>query len=360
MTARRAPFHLAVYSGASSLAGAEESLSTLLAELADHVRVTVIGVDAAVVAALAAARPGAATRLCRPVRNKSDAIGVADHLRVIASVRPDVLQVNLHTMWACQYALLAGIAVPRVRVIAVEHTPPIPGTPFQHRVKRWTSAHLAAHVAGSNAVARGVEAVAGLDPQSVRTIYYGVRAPDSRPASRTGHTVGSIGRLVREKGYDVLLAALATVPDARLRLVGDGPERSALEAQATALGVAERVEFRGWQADIASELAAMDAMAVPSRLEGFGIVAVEAMLAGVPVVASRTGGMPEYIVDDETGVLVDPDDEVGLASALRALLADPDRRGRLSAAGERYAQSHFAPERCARAFEELYADLLAR
>jgi glycosyltransferase involved in cell wall biosynthesis len=359
MTSRR-PFHLAVYADASVVAGAEASLATLLAALGVHVRVTVVGTDAAVVAALAEARPGSATRVCRAVRDKADVRGIVDHLRTVRSMRPDVLHVNLHTLWSCQYALAAGIVTPGVRVVAVEHTPPIAGSPFQHRLKRWTSARLAAHVAIADAVARGVEATAGLPAGSVRTIHSGVREPRvpvDAPA-RTGDTVGAVGRLVGEKCFDVLLGAVADIPGARLRLVGDGPERAALEAEARRLGITDRVAFRGWQADVGAELAAMDVVAVPSLFEGFGTAAVEALLAGVPVVVSRRGGMPEYVVDGETGLLVEPGDRAGLAGALRSLLGDPELRERLARAGEARVRSLFSPEASARAFEDLYDALL--
>src|SRR5205814_1664834 len=139
-----------------------------------------------------------------------------------------VFQANLHTMWSCQYGLVAAIACPGVRVVAVEHYPPIPGSPFQRQLKRWTSSRLAGHVAVSRVMAREIEAAAGLPTGSVRTIYNGVPELAAPPPDRRGCVIGAVGRLVPEKGVDILLAALLDVPGAALRVVGDGPERTQL------------------------------------------------------------------------------------------------------------------------------------
>jgi glycosyltransferase involved in cell wall biosynthesis len=339
------------------MAGAEASVTTLLGALGPHVEVTVMGTTASVVEGLARARPGTATRLCRPVRSKADVAAIVDHLRAVRAVRPDVFQANLHTLWSCQYGLAAAIACPGVRVVAVEHTPPIPGSPFQHRLKRWTSSRLAAHVAASRAVARAVETTAGLPAGSVRTIYNGVPESAAPLPDRRGRVIGAVGRLVPEKGFDILLAALADVPEATLRMVGDGPARAQLEAEALRLGVADRVEFRGWRDDLGAELAGMDVLAAPSRLEGTPISVVEAMLAGVAVVASRTGGLPEVVEDGETGLLAPPEDPAALAGALRSLLDDPARRARMAGKGRELALQRFSPTTAARAFEALYDEI---
>lgn len=136
----------------------------------------------------------------------------------------------------------------------------------------------------------------------------------------------AIGRLSPEKGFDVLLDALphvlAHVSSAYLLLAGDGPEADRLRMQAQNSPATSRIQFLGRIADVAPLLHRAHVVAIPSRQEGQGLVALEAMAAGLPVVASRVGGLKETIVDGTTGLLVPPDDPNALASALVRILRD--------------------------------------
>src|SRR5207244_12000408 len=161
-----------------------------------------------------------------------------------------------------------------------------------------------------------------------------------------------------QKGYDVLLHALSALPDAALVLVGDGPERRALEALASSLGLDERVLFAGWQAQPRRYLTTVDVFALPSRFEGFPLAVVEAMLAELPVVASDVGSVPEAVREGETGLLVPPDDPARLAAALRRLPAEPPLRLRLGEQGRALALERFTAAAMARSFERLYEEIL--
>jgi len=134
-------------------------------------------------------------------------------------------------------------------------------------------------------------------------------------------TFGYMANLVEDKGHRTLLNAFVDVPDARLRLAGDGPLRAELEALATTLGLDGRVEFVGPvpRDEASGFFQAIDAFVHPSRYETFGIVLVEALSTGRPVIATRCGG-PNDIVRDEDGILVDIDDIDGLAGAMRSLI----------------------------------------
>lgn len=151
-----------------------------------------------------------------------------------------------------------------------------------------------------------------------------------------------LGRLVPVKGFQSLVKALplilSVVPSARLLLVGDGPLREDLVAQARALGVGDRLEIAGAQFDPTPFLAAADLVVVPSLNEGMGRVLVEAMALGRPVVATRVGGIPAVVVEGETGSLVPPDDPLALAGAVSELLKDPGLRQRMGEAGRRRAE----------------------
>ena len=136
----------------------------------------------------------------------------------------------------------------------------------------------------------------------------------------------SIGRFAAQKGFPVLLEALAAVPDVRLTLVGDGPLRPTLAAAAAPFG--RRVRFAGWQdeAGVRAALAAAHALALPSFAEGLPVVAMEAMAAGRPVIGTWIAGIPELVRDGETGWLVPPADPAALAGAIAAAAATPPVR----------------------------------
>ena len=347
---------IALYTDSTFVGGAETSLGHLAAELDPALEVVVLGVDRDVVGRLAARRPGAAAEVLPPVRTKRDFRAFAAHVRVLRRLRPHVLHANLTTPASCRYALLAAALVPGVRTVAVEQLPyPLDGR-LQLALKRFTSGRLAAHVAVGEQAARDVERFVGLPAGSVRTIRNGVPDLELEPLPRpfAGPTIGSLGRLDRQKGYDVLLRALAELPGVALVLVGGGPERAALERQAAEAGLTERVLFAGWQEEPRRHLTTFDAFVLPSRFEGFPLSVVEAMLAGLPVVASRVGSVPEAVRDGETGLLVRPDDPHALAAALRRVLDEPT----LGRRSRELAREQFTSAAMARAFEALYREIL--
>ncbi|CAN5398267.1 glycosyltransferase [soil metagenome] len=170
----------------------------------------------------------------------------------------------------------------------------------------------------------------------------------------------SVGRLGRMKGFDLLLKALAIADlDVRTSLViaGDGPEREGLATLARELGIADRVALVGWldRQEVANAMAGARAVVVPSRVEAFGIVVLEAWRSGVPVIVTARGGASEFATDDVDCLIVDPVDAAALSAALQRLDADEALRHRLSAAGSsRYGMfswPHVA---------QLYADAYGR
>jgi len=178
--------------------------------------------------------------------------------------------------------------------------------------------------------------------------------PDS--SARSGDLL-FVGRLRLRKGVEVLLAALAELRGrgvaARLTIAGDGEHRAALESAAAALELGGAVDFLG-RCDarrIAALLAGAGALVVPSIYEGMPLVVLEAMAAGVPVVASAVAGIPEVVVDGETGWLVPPEAPAALAGALAAVLTDPAEAARRGAAGRRRVEERYRPEAVARVWE---------
>ncbi len=203
----------------------------------------------------------------------------------------------------------------------------------------------------------------GFRPSQVEVVHnptpqpaYRKVAPDQLRALRARHgigdeepVVGIASRLYRVKGHHVLLTAFRRVldarPDARLLVVGDGPERSNLQVQARALGLEARVCFTGFQEDVPAYLRLCQVTAIPSvHPEPFGLVAVESLAAGVPVVASRIGGLPEIITDGVAGLLVEPNDPEQLARALIRILTDASLAAELASRcvgeSERFSMRH--------------------
>ena len=158
----------------------------------------------------------------------------------------------------------------------------------------------------------------------------------------------------------MLLRALVDLPAVSAVLVGDGPERGALERLAGELGIAGRVHFAGYTPAARAYLGAIDVLALPSRFEALPLTVVEAMLAELPVVATDVGSVREAVVDGETGVLVPANDPGALARAIGAVLADDVRARALGSAGRVRALELFSPTAMARAYEQLYDEVGGR
>jgi glycosyltransferase involved in cell wall biosynthesis len=351
---------LTAYMDSVEIGGAEISLGNLLTELDPSIEVTVLGVNAGVVEKIAARRGGSSTLTLPPVRGKADLGRIVKHVRAVRALRPDLLHVNLQSPWEGQYGILAGL-INRRPVVAVEQI--VFGA--QPRRQRWLRralcSRLSAHVAVGERAAREIEEMIGLEPGSVETIYNGVPdeplTPVPRPAE--GPIVGAVGRLVHQKGFDLLIRALESLPaEATCVLVGDGPERASLEELASRLGLRDRLIVTGWAERPRDYLPSFDVVALPSRFEGFPLVAVEAMLARRPLVVSRVESLPEAVENGTTGLLVPPDDVEALAGALTELLSDPDRREAMGERGRARALARFTSTAMARSYEAVYRRLL--
>jgi glycosyltransferase involved in cell wall biosynthesis len=147
------------------------------------------------------------------------------------------------------------------------------------------------------------------------------------------------------------------VPRARLVLVGDGPERSAIEARVGELGLGERVRFLGLRKDVARLLHGADAFLLTSVSEGIPLTVIEAMAAGLPVVATDVGGLREVVADGTTGLLAPAGDDAALAERLVCLADDPDLRHWMGAAGRARAKRHFDEPRMAADYARLYREM---
>jgi glycogen(starch) synthase len=174
-----------------------------------------------------------------------------------------------------------------------------------------------------------------------------------------------MGRLVPEKGFDRAIAAFAHVaariPEVRLAVAGDGPERQRLVALAADLGVADRVDFLGFldRPGVARLLEQATAVVMPSRLEGLPLVALEAAWSGRPVVATRAPGLDHAVVDGETALVVDAEPEA-FARGLERLLTEPDLAQRLGAGGRARAEREYSIGTCADAYDAIYRRMVGQ
>jgi glycosyltransferase involved in cell wall biosynthesis len=315
-------------------------------------------------------RRGLATRAVS-MRNDLDVAAVLRLRSAIRSRGPDL--VHLHTGRA---AWLGGLAAALAGVPAIAtrrmDRPVRPGLRRRILHGRLLSRAVAISPGVAAQLARG-----GVPAERIRTIPSAVDPAallPSRPREATRAAEGAppdapvllaLAALVRRKGLDVLLDALALVPFGpgspapHLWIAGDGPERAALEGQARRLCLGDRVRFLGRREDAPDLLAACDAFVLPSRQEGLGVAALEAMAAGRPVVATRVGGLGDAVVDGRTGLLVPPDDAKALAEALVRLLASPTLRAELSAEGPKRIAEGFLAEQMVDAYEALYREVLA-
>jgi glycosyltransferase involved in cell wall biosynthesis len=220
------------------------------------------------------------------------------------------------------------------------------------------------HIAISRGLARYLKDTEGFAEETFEIIHYGIEPlPDAKPYDGDVPRLLCVGRLIPIKGHLVLLRAFrdarAEIPALELEIAGRGPLEPALRAYARELGIEGSVRFLGQVNPIQVALERTAISVVPSLGEGFGMVALEAMERGRPVIASAIGGLPEIVADGRTGLLVPPDDPAALADAIVELATDRARAAALGAAGRARALEEFSQERCTDRIEDLYRAALA-
>ncbi|NAZ81098.1 glycosyltransferase [Kineococcus sp. R8] len=348
-----APYRVCVVTGAHTVGGAEVFLQYLLGALPPAVDVTVLGASPAVLTGAVHRRPRSRTEVVSG--------GVPRWARALREHRPDVVHVNRAALTSSRDALLAARLL-RLPTVVVDHLPET-GLSWRGRsVQRAVTTGRVTNVAVSVTAARLVEECAGLRPGSVVTIPNGVPAPPPAPATarREPKVLGVLARLEHQKGIDVALEALRAVPGARLDIAGEGSLSAELLDLAATLGVADRVRFRGRAGHPHELLHEVDALVLPSRHEAMPLSLLEAMRAGVPVVATAVGGVPEIVVDGRTGLLVPPGDPARLAHACRRVLGDDALRARLSAQARAVADAGHSDTVMATAYDRLYRSVSQR
>ncbi len=241
--------------------------------------------------------------------------------------------------------------------------------PLRRRIKAFAARRSWRVVANSQAGARGAAQAMGLEPRRLPVIYNGVESDDvtQADAARLRETLGIdagvpvvlfVGRLVEHKDVPTLLRATARLRERGVcvLLAGDGPLAPALQVDIDRLGLHGRVRLLGQRDDTAALMRLSDMVVLPSVSEGLSNVIIEAMMQGLPVIASRVGGNVELVGHDATGLLFEAGDDAALAECMARLLDDPALRARLGAAAGRRAMRDFSVRGMVDAYSSLYRD----
>lgn len=238
---------------------------------------------------------------------------------------------------------------------------------------RVTNGFVETNVCVSRGVAEFTARVGRLSRTKLVVIPNGVDVAtfaEAAPADRTGlgippdaRIILAVGRLDPQKGLHFLIEAardlVSRFPDVHFLLVGGGVQRSELVRQIAELELESRIHFCGWRADIPSVMKLGYGLALPSLWEGMPNVVLEAMAAGLPVVASAVEGVAELVVPEETGFLVAAQSVNELTIALSKLLSDPERAHRMGQAGQQRVASEYSWDRMAAAYARLYEQILS-
>jgi glycosyltransferase involved in cell wall biosynthesis len=290
---------------------------------------------------------------CIRLGRATDPLSFSRILRTIRRTRPEI--VHTHLVHADFHAL------PAARLARV---PVVVSTKHGFNAFRDGRAFAAADRAvAALADVRYLGESEGFDPASFEIVHYGIEPGPEPPPLPGAPRLAIVGRLVPIKGHDVLFRAVAAareqVPGMTLEVAGDGPLEVELRASVARLGLEDVVSFLGRVSPVAPVLERAQVVVVPSFGEGFGMVALEAIERGRPVVASDVGGLPEIVDGGRTGLLVPAGDAASLAEALVDLASDPGRAAAFGAAARVRALEVFSQDRCTDRIEALYGTALA-
>jgi len=329
-----------------------------------------LGWDAHVISFRPAEIPGATVHYIDGLEPLGKPRYIVHARRVRALVRelaPDVL----HALHLTSYGFLAGRCGWQPSIVSVWGTDVLEA-PHLTPLHRWITRDALAKAGAVTATGlRLAEATLPFMPErkGVSVIPYGVDLERFRPRAREPRAriiVGAVSRLSPEKGFGHLVRAVALLRDrgvdVDLLFAGDGPSRPELQRETRALGLADRVRFEGEVAheDVPDVLQNVDIFAMPSTWEGFGVSAIEASAMELPVVASDVHGIPDVVVDGETGILVPPRDGGAIAAAIARLAADPSLRETMGRAGREFVERNYRWQDNAALMERLYAEMVAR
>ena len=279
--------------------------------------------------------------------------------RNIRAFAPDVVHCHniVPTLWGTLVARLAGVPC----LLTTRHGPRVSNEKTERRY--WFAARWHRYVVAVTDAARADLAASRFaDASKLVTVRNGADLPDATPPNEgfpdSGYTLVSVGRLVKEKGYEFLFEALALArreeAELRLRLVGDGPERNALEQRVRSLGLESAVCFLGTRSNVGYWLQHSDLFVISSVSEGLPISLLEALAMGRAVVGTAVGGVPEAVETARAGLIVPSRDPHALAQAILRLVRNPAERKAMEEHARRAYEEHFSIAPTGRQYQQLY------
>src|ERR1035437_4140329 len=374
---RRAVLHLLT---GSVFGGAEEHALSILTTMSAYGFEPYLAAPGELIAAM---EPGlsAAGVKCLPLEfaSRLDLVAGGRLLRFIR--RENIVLVHCHLFTASLFgagvARMAGVGA----VLETCHGPEVwrMGKALRGSWSFWVDRQVGRlgdkYIAVSHAAAHHLIATKGVPKSKVRVIHNGrdldrFAPADARRRAATRAALGlgdepvclTLARLDDQKGHRHLIDALAILAPRRPNLVtllaGEGPREPALRAQCAALGLSDRVRFLGYRRDVPELLGAADLVVLPSLYEGLPLVAIEALAARRPMVATEVDGTPEVVIHERTGLLAPPANPPALAAAIERLLDDPALASRLASEGCKFVQENFALQRQIEQTAALYSELI--
>ena len=299
-----------------------------------------------------------------PMRHEVDLTAVWRLGRYLRRRQIDIL--HMHAPHAHTIGLLARRLAPSVRLVVSRR---VDFDPIRHWGSRWKYHAAGVYYLTVSDAIRQVLLTSGIPAKQVQTIHSGIdvrrdeTVPDAAALFAEGtRVIGTVGHLAGHKGHAYLLEAMRHLlhdePRVGVAIIGTGDLQPALEAQAAALGINERVRFPGFRLDVLALMRQFEIFVMPSSLEGLGTSVLDAMALGKPVVATRAGGIPEAVHDGVTGLLVPPRDPLALARAIRDLLRHPEQAKQFGEAGRARVARYFTATRMADRTLRVYQQLV--
>ena len=361
------------YTDSRELGGAENALLMLIESIdREHWQPTLLlnaSPSADPLAELGAGLGARVTRVPPLPLGLGGARGVPGLARYLRRQSPDLVHAHLSAPLAAKWGLSAAVLA-RVPTVATVQLVPAFEPDLAARLQlRALAAGVDRYIAVSADIARQLSTRFRWPAGKIEVVRNAVdlerfrRPRDERlraelSGGRELPIVLTCARLDDSKGHPFLFRAAAAIPEAIFALAGEGPLRAELEAEAAALGLADRVLFLGRRGDVPDLLASCDVFVLPSLYEGTSLAVLEAMAAGCPVVSSAIGGTDELIEDGVSGLLVAPGDAAALGAAIARLLGDPGLRASMSARAREHAEADFSREGMARRVERVYSQVL--
>ena len=286
--------------------------------------------------------------------------------RIVEKYEIDII--HLHTQ--IQRDLFGIFVVKKMKVPCISHLRSDVSYGFDYTRANFCNEFVTCYLANSKSI-KSHWIKLGLADEKSKVIYNGlllknVKPTDIRKEWEIGNDVkyiiGCVGRLTREKGHTFLLNAFKhlseTMPDTILMIVGDGLIKKEIELLANELGVREKIIFTGHQLNSLEMIAAFDLLIVPSKSEPFGLVTIEGMQVGTPVIGTNSGGIPEIIEHNKNGLLVEYNDVKGLSAAIKKLLNDEQLQSEVIKTGYKTVNDRFSMVRYVNDLDEIYERIL--